>query len=157
MAARVNGLPRHARRMLGAHPVRLGMACRRVLRLVPRLGLWTVVVAVVGHANQRDVVVLVVVVLDGVVLVSLVLLGEDDVLDDELSEFALLEPLEGDVDAETLPEAFIDAVVDVSVDGVVVVVVLLAGAEVSVEVVVVAGDDATVVVEPGVALVPELL
>jgi len=101
-------------------------------------------------------VVVVVVVLDGVLLVSLVPLGEDDVLDDELSELGLDEP-EGVVEAVTLPEAFIEAVVDVSVDGVVVVVVvLLAGVEVSVEVVVVAGDEATVV-EPGVALVPELL
>jgi len=116
------------------------------------------VVAVVGHGDQRDVVV----VLAGLLLVSLLVfeLGEDAELDEPVSELEVLDGVEGAEDDVTLPEAFIDAVVEVSVDGVevVMVVVLVAGVEVSVEVVVVAGDWATVVVvEPGVALVPELL
>ncbi|HST02474.1 MAG TPA: hypothetical protein VLJ84_12520 [Usitatibacter sp.] len=106
-------------------------------------------VALVGHGDQYFVV-------DVVLVVEL-----DGVVDDEvLSEFVLLEPL-GEVLAETLPLAPIDAEVEVSLDGVVVtVVVVLLGDEVSVEAVVVGGVVATVVevvVEPGVALVPELL
>ena len=82
-------------------------------------------------------------------------LGIDEA-DEMLSEFVLLAPL-GEVLPETLPLALMDAEVDVSVDGVVVVVVVvLLGEEVSVDAVVVEGDTATVV-EPGVALVPELL
>ena len=112
-------------------------------------------VALVGHGDYFVVDVVSVVELDGVVDDELGI--EED--DEALSEFVLLEPL-GEVLAETLPLALIDAEVEVSLDGVVVTVVLLLGDEVSVEAVVVGGVVATVVevvVEPGVALVPELL
>jgi hypothetical protein len=111
-----------------------------------------VVVALVGHCDYFVVDVVSVVELDGVVDDEL---GVED--DEALSELVLL----GGVLAETLPLAPIDAEVEVSLDGLVVtVVVVLPGDEVSVEAVVVGGVVATVVevvVEPGVALVPELL
>lgn len=94
-------------------------------------------VALVGHGAYCFVVVVVVVEL------SLVVLGGVEAV---LSEFELLAPL-----GVTLPLADIDPVVEVSADGVVEMLVLLLGDEVSVEAVVV------VVVELGVALVPELL
>ncbi len=83
----------------------------------------------------------------------------DDVL--ELLEFGLLDPLadvsEGGVDDgeldDTEPLEDIEAVVEVSGDG----DGVEPGDDVSVEVVVVDGLTATVVVDPGVALVPELL
>jgi len=114
-----------------------------------------VVVALVGHG-------------DHFVLEELSLLESDLVVDDELgigddedvlSEFVLLDPL-GLLDDEMLPFALIDALVEVSLDGVLDELELLLGDEVSVEAVVVAGVLATVVdvvVELGVALVPELL
>ena len=136
--------------MLGADAVGLWKARRRG-RLVTRRGLRrVVVVALVGHGDYCFV-------LDEVSVLEVELGGV--VVEAVLSEFVLLEPL-GVVPAVTLPLELIDAEVEVSLDGVVVTVVVLPGDEVSVEAVVVGGVVATVVevvVEPGVALVPELL
>lgn len=125
--------------MLGAHAIGLGQARRR-RRLVPGRGLRrVVVVALVGHG-------------DHFVLEAVSLLEPGWVEVDE-SGFVLLEP-------ETLPFALIDALVEVSLDGVPDELEVLLGDDVSVEAVVVGGVVATVVevvVEPGVALVPELL
>jgi len=150
MAARIHGLARLAGWMLGADAVGLGKA-RGLRRFVPRRGRRrVVVVALVGHGDYCFV------------LVELSLLELDaGVLDDDavLSGVVLLEP-PGVVEDETLPFADIDAEVEVSVDGVLDELELLLGDEVSVEAVVVGGVVATVVevvVEPGVALAPELL
>ena len=138
MAARIHGLARLAGGVLGADAVGLGKA-RGLRRLVARRGRRrVVVVALVRHGAYCFVLV-------------------------EVSalELVLLESLGGVEDEdETLPFADIDAEVEVSEDGVLDELELLLGDEVSVEAVVVGGVVATVVVvvvEPGVALVPELL
>lgn len=105
-----------------------------------------VVVALVGHATYCLVVVV-------VVVVSLL-------LDEAGGVEGVVVPL---ADIEDDVELSLDGVdeLDVSLGGVDEVLVVLLGDEVSVEAVVVGGVVATVVelvvVEPGVALVPELL
>jgi hypothetical protein len=104
-----------------------------------------VVVAFVGHRHCEVVVV----VVDDELGVGLFI--------DELSDDVVLP--DGDELDETEPLDDIEAEVDVSVDGVVVVVVVVLelGEDVSVDAVVVDGVEATVVEDPGVALAPELL
>lgn len=131
--------------MLRADAIGPGKA-RRLRGIVTRRGQRRVVwVALVGHGVYFVLDVLSLVVLE-------VELGG---VDDVLSEFELLAPLGVDGD-ETVPLADIDPEVEVSVDGVVDALELL-GDEVSVEAVVVGGVVVVVVVELGVALVPELL
>jgi hypothetical protein len=151
MATRIDRLPRLARGMLQALMVGLAMA-RRHRRENAGRGLRRPVVVAFARHGHCVVVVVVVVELGPLVVV-------DDVL--ELLEFGLLDPLadvsEGGVDDgeldDTEPLEDIEAVVEVSGDG----DGVEPGDDVSVEVVVVDGLTATVVVDPGVALVPELL
>jgi hypothetical protein len=161
MASRIDGLARLAAGMLQPGVIRLAMTGGH-RRVIPRQRLWRpVVVALVGHRHW-DVVVVVVLLDDepgvGLFIDELELLGLE-----LLVPFAELsdedELLDGELDDETVPLADIEAEVDVSVDGVVVVVVVVLelGDEVSVDAVVVEGLTATVVDDPGVALAPELL
>ena len=151
MATRIDRLLRLARGMLQALMVGLAVA-RGHRRDVPRRGLWRpVVIASVRH-GQREVVVVVVVVELGPFVVV------DEVL--ELSGLELELVVDVSVDEGELgvtdPVEDIEALVEVSVEGDVVDEVD-PGADVSVDAVVVDGLTATVVVDPGVALAPELL
>jgi hypothetical protein len=131
--------------MLRADAIGPGKA-RRLRGIVTRRGQRRgVLAALVGHGAYF--------VLDAL---SVVVLGvELGGVDDVVSELELLAPLGVD-DDETVPLADIDPEVEVSADGVVDVLELL-GDDVSVEAVVVAGVVVVVVVELGMAFVPELL